>query len=231
MPTFFDTTCPTKSTERLSRMLSRCDFHHHFQKIVLHDGNIIGYEILLDFPKARENITNGFTLYSKALDDGSALDCLLDKLLECDTVLPGKKLFINVERIEICKDYYLRKVVTTAKHLHMYCDVQLVVEVTERNSQLFCIKGLTYLKESSVALAIDDFDIYNHDVRIDELNTGLYDYIKLVMPKSPAEGIILNEFVEARNEKIILEMVEDKYLLRAFNISMNIHAYQGYAYK
>ncbi|WP_421226355.1 hypothetical protein [Aeromonas jandaei] len=207
-------------------------FLYRLQKIVSYQQGIIGYEVLLDFAKAQASIPDGLTTYKKAINDGSALNYLLTRLIKDNLKLFGSKLFINVERINLCNKTLLRKINLAAKSLLQTNQVELVVEITERNPCGYCaniMNGLVYLKRSEILLAADDFDIYGDDFRRNEVNIGLYDFIKVIMPKSVTEAMIFNRFVSERSEKIIVEMVEEHHALEQWKLS-TAYGYQGFAY-
>ncbi|WP_429092750.1 hypothetical protein [Aeromonas veronii] len=208
-------------------------FQYRLQKIVSIDGELLGFEVLLDFVAAQRELDNGMLQYTQAINDGRALDNLLNCLLTKKSKINAVKLFINVERMNLCNKMLLRKIVAAARHLYVNYDIELVVEITERNQCGYCadiLHGLVFLKKNKVTLAADDYDIYGKDFRIKEINVGLYDYIKVVMPTTPAEATVLNAFVSGRTEKVILEMVEDHQLIRSFQLSPKLYAYQGFAY-
>lgn len=209
------------------------EFFFKMQKIVTFGGDVIGYEILLDFQKAQQEMKDGVLVYTQAINDGRSLDYLLNIMLTKKPTVSGKKMFINVERMNLCNKMLLRKIVATARHLQTKYDIDLVVEITERNPCGYCVNvmhGLLYLKKSHVSLAADDFDIYRGDFREKEIDTGLYDFIKVDMPKSQLEAVRLNEFIHKRNENIIVEMVENHEKIMFFGVSGRVYGYQGFAY-
>lgn len=208
-------------------------FHYRLQKIVARDESVLGYEVLLDFSKADCDLDNPSHQYYKAINDGRALDYLLNSLLTKPLIFFSKKIFINVERINLCNKFLMRKLVAASKALFINNDVELVVEITERNQCGSCndiIQGLAFLKRNTVSLAADDFDVYNGDFRDKEVLMGLYNYVKVIMPTSPLEASTLNSFITSRKEEVIIEMVEDVNLLNTLKIK-SVYGYQGYAYQ
>ncbi|HEH9404375.1 TPA: hypothetical protein SIA26_004580 [Aeromonas bestiarum] len=213
-------------------LTSETAFYYKLQKVVSYEQDVIGYEVLLDFEKAQALISDGLMLYTKAINDGSALDYLLSMLMKDNFSFFSTKIFINVERINLCNETLLRKINLAAKNLLKTNQVELVVEITERNPCGYCVDimyGLVYLTRCKVLLAVDDFDIYGDDFRKKEINIGLYDFIKIIMPKSTAEAIVFNQFVSTRNEKIIVEMVEVHNHLEQWELNV-VYGYQGFAY-
>ncbi len=211
---------------------SKTEFFYRLQKIVSYQQSVIGYEILLDFSKAQSLMPDGLIKYTEAMNDGRTLNYLLSKLISEKIKIFRKKIFINVERVNLRDKMLLRKINLAAKKLLRTNQIQLIVEITERNPCPNCIDiiyGLVYLKNCNVLLAVDDFDIYAGDFRQDELNIGMYDFIKIIMPKSAAEAITFNDFLSNRNEKIILEMVEEHHRLAQWNLHI-AYGYQGFAY-
>lgn len=187
---------------------------------------------MLDFSKAQKLMPNGLAEYTKAINDGSALNHILSMLINGNLNILSTKLFINVERMNLCNKVLLRKLNLAAKKFLKTNQVELVLELTERNPCGYCVDimhGLVYLKRNYILLAIDDFNIYGDDLRRKEVNIELYDFIKVVMPKSASEVIIFNQFVSSRSEKIILEMVEDHHLLARWGLALT-YGYQGFAY-
>lgn len=213
-------------------LTSETVFHYRLQKIVSYQQHVIGYEVLLDFSKAHLGMQDGLVQYTKAINDGSALDYLLSKLINGDLKIFSTRLFINVERMNLCNKILLRKINLAAKKLLQTNQVEMVVEITERNPCGYCVDimhGLVYLKRSNVLIAVDDFDIYGDDFRKKEVNIGLYNFIKVIMPKSSVEAAIFNDFVSGRHEKIILEMVEEHYHIEQWKLCV-AYGYQGFAY-
>lgn len=210
------------------------NFFYKLQKIVSYEREVIGYEVLLDFVKAKRLHPDSIEMYTQAISDGSSLNFLLSSLLATKTSqLPaGSKLFINVERVNLCNKFILRKIVAASRMLRTMFEVDLVVEITERNSCGYCnsiLQGMLFLKKNKIFLAVDDFDIYGDDFRKKEIDTGIYSYIKVVMPRSPAEAAVFNSFILTRSESVILEMVEDHDMISAFELK-KIYGYQGFAY-
>lgn len=89
--------------------------------------------------------------------------------------------------------------------------------------------GLVYMKRNGILLAADDFDIYGDDFREKEVGMGLYEFIKVIMPKSTIEATIFNHFASEISGEIILEMVEDHHQLGKWNLAP-VYGYQGFAY-
>ncbi|MFQ2293909.1 hypothetical protein ACK323_20650 [Aeromonas enteropelogenes] len=227
----FDSLSPVFSDDQV--ISTSNNFHYRLQKIVACDESVLGYEVLLDFSKVKRDEDQLCHPYYKAINDGRALDYLLNSILTKPMIFFEKKIFINVERINLCNKFLIRKLVAASNLLFLNNDVELVVEITERNQCGNCtdiVQGLNFLKRNTVSLAADDFDIYNGDFRDREVLMGLYDYIKVIMPTSSLEASTLNKFVTSRKEDIIIEMVEDASLLKKLNIK-SVYGYQGYAYQ
>lgn len=209
-------------------------FYYKLQKIVSCDNSLIGYEVLLDFSKAKNCIPNKLTTYYESIDNGTALEYLLYTLLNNQQFLFNTKLFINVERRELCNIFNLIAIIAVSKKLLEMNAIELVVEVTERKSidsdAVYVISSLNYLKSHNISLAVDDFDIYNDDFRFNEVNLCTYDIIKIRIPQSVDEAIIFNGFVSERKEKIILELVEDRFVIEQFGLT-SVYGYQGFAYE
>jgi c-di-GMP-related signal transduction protein len=226
----FDSLSATFSDDQIISTSSH--FHYRLQKVVASDERVLGYEVLLDFTKGDCDIDNHTHQYYRAINDGRALDYLLNRLLTKPLIFFSKKIFINVERMNLCNKFLMRKLVAASNELFLRNDVELVVEITERNQCGSCndiTQGLVFLKKNAVLLAADDFDVYNGDFRDKEVNMGFYSYIKVIMPTSPREVSMLNTFIKSRKEEVIIEMVEDAGLLKSLKIEP-VYGYQGYAY-
>lgn len=227
----FDSLSPVFSDDQIVSTSNH--FYYRLQKIVAYDESVLGYEVLLDFSKVERNEDQLNHPYHKAINDGRALDFLLNIILTKPMNFFSKKLFINVERMNLCNKFLMRKMVAASNTLFLKNDVELVVEITERNQCGNCndiVKGLNFLKRNTVSLAADDFDVYNGDFRDREVLMGFYDYIKVIMPTSSLEASMLNSFITSRKEDVIIEMVEDTNLLKKLNIE-SVYGYQGYAYQ
>lgn len=209
------------------------EFNYRLQKIVSLQGDILGFEVLLDFQRAQNEINDGLAQYTSAINDGRSLDFLLNILLTKKPNYFSKRIFINVERMNLCNKTLLRKVAAAARKLCVDYDVELVVEITERNPCGDCadiLHGLVFLKRNKVSLAADDFDIYGDDFREKEVDSGIYDYIKVDMPKSISQARKLNEFICNRRERVIVEMVERHEEIFNLGVSNRAFGYQGFAY-
>ncbi|MFM5316185.1 EAL domain-containing protein [Aeromonas veronii] len=199
-----------------------------FEKIVSWHNDILGYEILLDFDHARKNGEGLLAEYKKGMLDSSATEYTLSQLVRVGGMgFNPKRFFVNIERNHLCNPLLLRKAALVSKELFLN-DIELVLEITERNPCGKCIKmlnGLRFLKDSGVSLAVDDYDIYNGDFRTPEVLAGVYDYIKIEMPMNEHERRCFNAFslqFAQERQKIILERVEYlddvKALVRPFGL-------------
>lgn len=227
----FDSLSPVFSDDQIISTSNH--FHFRLQKIVAGDESVLGYEVLLDFSKVDSDAEQLSHPYYKAINDGRALDYLLNSILTRPLMFFSKKIFINVERMNLCNKFLMRKLVAASNTLFLKNDVELVVEITERNQCGNCndiVQGLNFLKMNTVSLAADDFDVYNGDFRNKEVLMGLYDYVKVIMPSSFLEASMLNSFIMSRKESVIIEMVEDVNRLKNLNVE-SVYGYQGYAYQ
>ncbi|WP_421194594.1 hypothetical protein [Aeromonas enteropelogenes] len=189
---------------------------------------IIGYEILLDFSSPP-----GVDVSYLYFINGQVLDYTLNYLYKMDSsVFKGKTIFINVDRTNLCNKITLKKIALLSSHLIKINKITLVVEITERNLCGKCIQiadGLAFLKNENVKLAIDDYDIYKGDFRTHELIDDIYEYIKIDAPQTELDCKTLNDFITHRNEKIIIERIENNYQLREINTTL-IYGLQGYLF-
>lgn len=196
-----------------------------FEKIVSWHGDLLGYEILLDFDFARRK--GLLEDYKKGILDMSVIEYTLSRLVRSSMVFNPKRLFVNMERSHLCNPHLLRKAVLVSRQLFLN-NVELVLEITERNPCLNCpriLKGLLFLKREGVSLAIDDYNIYDDDFRAPEVLAGLYNYIKIEMPMNELEQRSFNSFslqLAPSCGKVILERVEllddVKQLVRPFGL-------------
>lgn len=196
-----------------------------FEKIISWHGDLLGYEILLDFDFARRKglLEN----YKKGILDMSVIQYTLSRLANSSVVFNPQRLFVNMERSHLCNPHLLHKVVLVSRQLFLN-NVELVLEITESNPCLNCpriSKGLLFLKREGVSLAVDDYNIYDGDFRAPEVLAGIYDYIKIEMPINEREQRCFNLFslqLEPLCRKIILERVECiedvKTLVRPFGL-------------
>ncbi|MEL3925741.1 EAL domain-containing protein [Aeromonas enteropelogenes] len=211
--------------------LTRYDFK--FERIVSASGALLGYEILLDFAKAKcSGDIACVAQYEKAIHDTSAIEFAISKLLKAKSTLRVNRLFLNFERMHLCHRQLLAKIALLSKELFVN-NIELVLEITERDVCGNCEQiryGLSFLKSAGVSLAVDDFDIYNGDFRVAEVLSGLYDYIKVEAPITAAQRTTFNKFATLsflKEKKIIMERIENTAMLRGLVIPFGL---QGYAY-
>lgn len=125
--------------------------------------------------------------------------------------LSKKSLFINLERSNLC-DYYLLSELKQASNVLKKSSINLVIEITERDTCSQCKRvsdGLKLLNIMDIPLAIDDFDIYSGDYRNEEFKQGIYSYVKIRVPRNEEEKSKLALFKHQNpSEKIIIENVE-----------------------
>ncbi|MGL4829539.1 MAG: EAL domain-containing protein [Vibrio sp.] len=198
-------------------------------------GYTIGYEILIDgvhLSEAEKSI-----IYNKKIKHPNAVRNLLKTIQfaiennnRLQNLLENKKLFINLERSNLC-DYFLLSELKTFANLLKEQSIELIIEITERNSCQSCKRlsdGLLLLNVLDIPLAADDYDIYTSDFREHEFKSGVYDYIKIRIPKTCNEKRKLAQFFDSiENEKVIIENVEtnDQY---QFAKSLTPFALQGF---
>ncbi|EEZ00029.1 diguanylate phosphodiesterase [Vibrio sp. RC586] len=212
------------------------DIKYKLQNIVEPEtGYTIGYEILIDGANLSE--TEKSNIYNKQIKHPNAVRSLLNTIqlaIENNKQLPkmleNKKLFINLERSNLC-DYFLLSELKAFSNLLKEQSTELIIEITERNSCQSCKRlsdGLLLLNVLDIPLAADDYDIYTSDFREHEYKSGVYDYIKIRVPKTCQEKRKLAQFFDSiENEKVIIENVEtdDQY---QFAKSLTPFALQGF---
>lgn len=182
------------------------------EDIVSCSGDVLGYEILLDFESAKKDGDWVLKEYKKSIYDTSAIDFTIKKIISNKMRLNVERIFLNFERMHLCNYLLLQRMVLFSKELFLR-DIELVLEITERNECNNCQQiyfGLSFLKRMGVVLAIDDLDIYGNDFRMSEVLAGMYDYIKIEMPVNEHQRSQFNRFsIDFKIGKIILEKVAD----------------------
>ncbi|CAM4449608.1 hypothetical protein [Vibrio agarivorans] len=216
----------SKSTLYQYKTQSICDFN----------GGVLGYELLIDNSSSIEvEIVLGMNVHKDITFSSSAnnlIDRLKDAVINSDFVdLNGKKVFINIERSNLCDITLIARLIELKGLLVRY-NSALVVEITERNTCGACVRilsGLALLKDNGISLAADDFDVYNGDFREEEVSMGIYDYIKIRAPKTCYEIGKVVSSLEHIKERVILEMVESAEVLKSISyFSSNVYGLQGY---
>ncbi|WP_421204630.1 hypothetical protein [Aeromonas enteropelogenes] len=202
------------------------------QKIIsMKNMECLGYEVLLNF---NPDFISSLGGHDKYILNGCALEHTLNYLHKTpkkDSY--GKKIFINVDRSNLCNKIFLRKIVALSNTLYHKYDIELVIEITERNLCGFCSsisEGMLFLVQNKISLAADDFDIYNGDFRDSEVNIGMYRYIKIEAPTTATGIAVLNKYIKNnKHRNIILERVEHHHQLE-YIYTDKIFAYQGYLF-
>ncbi|WP_421187415.1 hypothetical protein [Aeromonas enteropelogenes] len=210
------------------------EYAFKYEKIVARDGAIIGYEILLNFDKARA-YGDHISQYQKSIHDTSATEAAINMLLSDWPVHGARRYFINFERMHLCNKILLKKIALLSKKLHSN-NIELVLEITERNVCGFCSQiddGLEFLNDMEVSLAVDDFDIYSEedDFRMPEVLSGVYQYIKIEVPLNEVQRRRFHHFssrTDISARKIIVERIEHKNMIVGL---ARLFGFQGYAYK
>lgn len=214
------------------------DFKFKSQRIVDSEKNVIGVEILLDFEAAA--FTGRTQEYQDAIHFGGALFPGINRVIRLldDKWCSGEtnqKLFINVERSNLCDVRALSSIVELSIFLFQQ-SIDLIVEITERNPCGRCVRvleGINYLRNAGICLAVDDYDYVDGDFREVELHCGLYEFVKVNLPKNDEEKRKLNFFIEssiATNKlKLIIERVET---LDEFSSlpAESIYGFQGFLF-
>ncbi|WP_080755627.1 EAL domain-containing protein [Aeromonas hydrophila] len=195
--------------------------------------DVIGGEILIDF---NDEITSEFMSYDSSniyFMNGSALEYTLSYLYnQTYSLLNGRKIFVNVERMNLCNSIVLRKILSLSRKMSQGYNIELIIETTERNVCGACpriLTGLDFLRDKKISLAMDDYNIYNGDFRCNEINSGFYNYIKLEAPQTKHEINVLNKFIKSTHQNIIIEKIEDKDILERIDMK-NVYGLQGYAF-
>ncbi|WP_421247476.1 hypothetical protein [Aeromonas jandaei] len=235
-----DKKCPILDVKELNaqsyydNFSSLKEYEFKYEKIVATDGAIIGYEILLNFDKAKA-YGDHVSQYQKSIYDTSATEAAISMLLSNRSIYGARRYFINFERMHLCNKILLRKIALLSKKLHAN-NIELVLEITERNVCGFCSQiddGLEFLNDMNVSLAVDDFDIYSEedDFRMPEVLSGIYQYIKIEVPLNEVQRRQFHHFSSRADisvRKIIVERIEHRNMIAGLAKSFG---FQGYAYK
>ncbi|RLQ17083.1 EAL domain-containing protein [Vibrio sp. SBT000027] len=178
----------------------------------------VGYEVLINSSKLSESERK--LVFSNDVKHPNSVRRMMKRVINTiinkkDTKekLSNKSLFINLERSNLC-DYYLLSELKKASNVLKKNSINLVIEITERDTCPQCKRvsdGLKLLNIMDIPLAIDDFDIYSGDYRNEEFKQGIYSYIKIRTPKNEEEENKLALFrFQNPSEKIIIENVENQ---------------------
>lgn len=211
-------------------------YHYKQQAIVSPRGGELGFEVLID--GAMHDQHTDFLKIHGDLRFASSTIFLFQRLKVYFSYLAEKAegtqyIFVNIERSNLC-DIALIATVIDAVRVAKKHGVVLVVEVTERNHCRDCRRvgeGLEMLSRAGVLLAADDYDIYGGDFRSEEVDAGLYEFIKVNAPLTAREGDFLKRVCEQRDEKFIIERIEGTDCLSLDpNLAPFIWGYQGYLF-
>ncbi|CAJ1807374.1 hypothetical protein PEKONANI_01454 [Aeromonas jandaei] len=225
-----------------ARTLENIDFFYRLQKIVATTDNksgfeVVGYEFLLNFAKAKMIFgQDGLDFYEEAILTGKAIINLVRLIKDVyKNLRAGTRLFINIERRDLCDVQVLTSLVELSNKLYIDRDIELVVEITERNNCSDYFKfhqALHFLAEKKVSLAVDDYDIYNGDFREKEVfEHSLYTYVKINMPHEKDEQSALKEFLRNNEGKrrVIVERVEYDDDLKVLSL-LPLFGFQGFLF-
>ncbi|MFB2681258.1 EAL domain-containing protein [Shewanella mangrovisoli] len=205
------------------------------QSIVSKAGKPIAEELLLNFEHAQLN--SCIKYYQSVIETGAltneSLEFIIERrLINSLNLQSCNKLFINIERNNLCDVRTLRLINEAAKTLEN-SNVSLVVEITERKCSNTCnrgIEGLLQLKNMGITLAIDDYDYISRDFRKPELDIGLYDYIKINNPQIEVQRDNFEKIIDKsfkKGLKVIVEHIESRKDFEKLPHDY-IYGYQGY---
>lgn len=220
----------------LNSKLHTSNLNYKVQKIVDINNKVVAGELLVDFSRAESNLE--LQTYLNAINLGIitqfSLDFAFNNITNTTNLNKFSTLFFNLERNNLCDVRILSQIL----ELNLVCSLnglELVVEITERDKCGKCcnvIKGLTFLKERGIKLALDDYDYVFGDFRYNELKLGYYDYVKVDMSKNQLELDLLRNFVFENNKYfkkgIIVERIEASDELYKNLPHQYIYGYQGF---
>lgn len=191
---------------------------------------ILGSELLIDIP---ESISAGLMneQIEKLISSGGVVHDTIDA---APLLWNKKRVFINIERNNLCDVRVLKKILMLCENLKL-AGVELVIEVTERD---FCgncpriVEGLTHLKLKGISLACDDYEYINTTPGVNDKELLLYyDYIKLEIPREKSRVEKFNKFIHqyGLKKKIIIERIETTEQVDALDLN-NVWGLQGFLY-
>lgn len=209
-------------------------YEYKIQKIFSLSGLYVGGEVLIDRVRTKSTPI-------KSSHDGLMFASLTKDLVErLNSVISteafglgfkGGFIFVNIERSNLC-DVNLIEMINRLNKNTLNAGFNLVIEITERNICGDCkeiIGGLERLKSKGILVAVDDYNLYDNDFRMCELDDGLYDIVKIRAPYNYSEFIILKEFIRVRREKVVIEMVETKEIFNEIkSMSQFVWGVQGF---
>ncbi|HFQ5334903.1 TPA: EAL domain-containing protein [Vibrio vulnificus] len=186
--------------------------NYKLQEIKNLNGEIIGYEVLIDAKGL--SIRKANEIYSKHLMFPHSTQRLvrrLERYIEGNSlVFYEKKLFINLERSHLCDKYLLCDIVILSRKSAQK-NVTIVIEITERNNCKTCPeieKGIKFLKQNKILLAIDDYELDKIDFRFKELQSNVYNFIKVDFSSLKIHLNSLENLINQYNLKLIVEYIE-----------------------
>lgn len=222
-----------------------------YQPIVDAGRSVVGFECLARIIGVRN--LNGFM----EKIDPSFLDRVLLDVIETvsqhvvsplwGSVLIGKKLFLNCEKCNVANPELMDNLIDFSYYLAAF-DVELVVEITERDLQS-CraysayLEGVRRLSLERIKVALDDFLLDESDRT--ELEKGLCSIVKLEVDALPLghQALLgqlssdyllgladdLGQFARRYEVELLLERVEKTYCFKTLS-SLPFRFFQGYQF-
>ncbi len=228
---------PTDSTEKFQQNKTRFEFKNEI--IVSQNKQLLASELLLSREDApiHNSFMNG--KFGKRLAKDILEQQLYFLISLNPSVFPFKFLFINVERNAFVNQNIISLMTSVHSHFKNY-GKSLVVETTERQysyGDKEYLDSLEKLKNVDIKIALDDYQV-GDDFREEELDAGLYDFVKVDNPffnikmgigfSSENLDTILRRKATS-DAKWIVERVEDECSLNHL-LPFDFWGYQGYLF-
>ncbi|HAT8556401.1 TPA: EAL domain-containing protein [Vibrio vulnificus] len=216
-------------------MASKHNLNYKIQEINNLKGENVGYEVLINAEGL--SVRQADEIYNKSLMYPHSTQRLIRRLENhiedgCHD-LSGKYLFINLERSHLCDKFLLCDIVILSRKA-AHQNVNVVVEITERNTCGNCTeieKGIQFLNNNNITLALDDYEMNEKDFRHKELDTNVYSFIKVDFSSLSNHKDKLKALLKKHNLKLIIEYIESESDRNWVSLNLpETWALQGYLY-
>lgn len=219
----------------LKKKYDQCHYRHVEQTLIGRNNTVYGAEILSRPHGIDSCCYEGYFSTLRPAGHNDLLMEVLNKLLlACLTSQVKRKYhyFVNVERFSLLDSKVISKLIEVAYMLKSAFNSQLVIEVTERNSELskFTIERKFELKDAGIKIALDDYipqidsdlalsiDFFDY-IKVDIRDVALMlsklgekdDFINFLYSYSESGGCLIAERIESKSEYILASNLPFKY--------------------
>lgn len=219
----------------LKKRYDQCHYRHVEQTLIGRNSAVYGAEILSRPHHVESCCYEEYFSTLRPAGHNDLLMELLDKLLLASLTSQVRRkyhYFVNVERFSLLDSKVIRKLIEVAYMLKNVFDSQLVIEVTERNSELskFTIERKFELKDAGIKIALDDYvpqiksdlalsvDFFDY-IKIDIRDVALMlskleekdDFINFLYSYSESGGCLVAEKIESESELVLASNLPFKY--------------------